>query len=260
VQSLRFGPQAGAVELLAVEPLSEAPTPEASLEAGRERLLVHPLAFRDKVLFSTAERTWLGFIASLQACEPLLAEVTHEGRPVPVVTPLVPVTWDHDGQTEPVAVHLLLGLKRQANAPTTYADIPPPKPQPASLQPWLWILATFAGMTALSLALDHWWSRWAAEAVTIGLVSGGLVAGVLQHLVFSRVQAPDVAAADVAGYWDTVKALASRQIATSALPGEWTVTAIPAGCIPRRDWSWEIGALVVVVITGVLLRWPPPGA
>jgi hypothetical protein len=119
-------------------------------------------------------------------------------------------------------------------------------------------MAAFFGMTALSLTLGYWWSDWAAIAVTIGLISGGAAAGLLQDQVYGRVRPPVTDHPADAGFWDTVRQLANRQIATSALPGEWTVAAIPAGHAPRRDWSWEIGAVIVVLVTGVLLRWPPP--
>jgi hypothetical protein len=259
VQTLTFGHPPYSVELLAVEPLSEAPTPAASLEADREHLLAHPLVFRDKVLFSTVTRTYLGFLAGIQACQPLLAAVPGPAGPQPVVSPLIPVVWSHDGKQEEVDVHLLLGLKRQENAPDTFAERSPPKPAGTSLRYGVWLATTFTGMTTLSLALGQWWSTWAAIAVSIGLVSGGIVAGVLQEQVFSRVRAPEPEAPDQTGYWDTVRVLANRQIAMSALPGAWTVAAIPAGLAPARDWSLEIGAVVIVLITGLLLRWPPPG-
>jgi hypothetical protein len=251
---LRFG-TAGSVELLAVEPLPTAPTPEAALEADREHLLAHPLVFRDKILFSTRTGNHIGYIAGLQGCQPLLCQVAHAGGTVPVVSPLRAVTWEHDGAAEAVQVHLLLGLKRPDHAPDTRAEHVPPKPAPANRRQWLWIAGTFALMTALSLGLGHWASRWTAIAAAIGLISGGGTAGVLQAFWDDRVQAPAVD--DASPYWQTVRALASRQIATSALPGEWTVSALPAGLAGGRDWSLEIGALVTVLVTGALLRWPP---
>lgn len=259
MQTLRFGPAPGTVDVLAVEPLSDAPTPAASLEADRERLLAHPLAFRDKVLFSTVTHTYLGFLAGLQPCQGLVTDVPGPTGPVTVVSPLQPVVWDHDGKREPVEVHLLLGLRRAAHAPDTHAESPPPKPAQRRAGPWLWIAATFATMTGISLALGHWWSPWAAIATCVGLISGGVTAGLLQDRYYGRVQPPVPDDPALTGYWETVRALANRQLATSALPGEWTVTAIPAGLAPPRDWSLEIGALVVVVVTGLLLRWPPPG-
>jgi hypothetical protein len=251
---LRFG-TAGSVELLAVESLPPAPTPAAALAADRERLLAHPLVFRDKILFSTGRGSHIAYIAGLQSCQALLHPVSHAGTTVPVVSPLTAVTWEHDGGAEAVQVHLLLGLKRPDQAPDTRAEHVPPKPPPADRRQWLWIAGTFAMMTALGLGLGHWASRWTAIAAAIGLISGGATTGALQALWYDRVRAPAVDETD--GYWQTVRALASRQIATSALPGEWTVSAIPAGEARGRDWSWEIGAAVTVLVSGALLRWPP---
>ncbi|MBC7544210.1 MAG: hypothetical protein H7338_15930 [Candidatus Sericytochromatia bacterium] len=254
---LLVGHGAAAIELLGVQALSEAPSLPAAVLLDRDALLTHPLVYRDKVFFQAERQDYVGYVANISAFQPIMATVTHEGREVPVLSPYAAVQWQHEGKHEPVTVSMVMGLKQQHNAPDTFAERPPPKPPGQDPHQLLAIAGTFAAMIGFSLSLAQWASPRAAIAGATGLISGGLTAMALQARHQRRIDAPDITAPADQPFWEVVRSLANRQIHTSALPGEWTVAAIPQGVRRSRDWSWVVGGAVGIIVLELLLRWPP---
>lgn len=255
MQQLRFGTPPQTVPLLAVQRLPAAESAATAFVLGLSDLLAHPLVDRDKLLFTSDGDHYVGFLARMDQLASLLTEVEHEGRPAPVVSPLLPVGWQAEGASRPAEIRLLIGLKQKEGAPDTFADRPRLKPAgPVWKTAVAWCLLVFGGTLAATVALSLAYGEQAAYGGGAALVTGLLVWSLLQGRWGPAVRAPDLTRPSEARFWDGVRELALRQLRASALPGEWTVAAIPRGERHGVDWALPV-ALSAALVAGLLTFW-----